>query len=59
MHQVKDILRNMIIEKSKALTEEDIMRERQSFAREVAVYEKRITKLQEENDKLREQLQSK
>ena len=49
----------MIIEKSKALTEEDIMRERQSFAREIAVYEKRITKLQEENDKLREQLQSK
>lgn len=45
----------MIIEKSKAPTEDDLIRERQSFAREIAVYEKRISKLQEENDKLRNQ----
>lgn len=56
LRQVKDILRNMIIDKSKAPTEEDLNRERQSFARDIAAYEKKINKLQEENDKLRDQL---
>ena len=55
---MKDILRDMIIEKSKAPTEEDLIRERQSFAREVAIFEKKINKLQEENDNLRNQLAS-
>lgn len=56
LRQVKDILRNMIIDKSKAPTEEDLNRERQSFARDIAAYEKKINKLQEENDRLRDQL---
>lgn len=56
LRQVKDILRDMIIEKSKAPTEEDLNRERQSFAREIAGYERKISKLQEENDQLRNQL---
>lgn len=56
LRQVKDILRNMIIDKSKAPSEEDINRERQSFARDIAAYEKKINKLQEENDRLRDQL---
>lgn len=56
LRQVKDILRNMIIDKSKAPTEEDLNRERQSFARDIAAYEKKINKLQEENDKLRDHL---
>ena len=55
---MKDILRDMIIDKSKAPTEEDLNRERQSVAREVAIYEKKINKLQEENDNLRNQLAS-
>ena len=41
---MKDILRDMIIEKSKAPTEEDLIRERQSSAREVAMFEKKINK---------------
>ena len=48
LRQVKDILRNMIIDKSKAPTELDLERERDSFAKQVQAYESKISKLEEE-----------
>ena len=48
LRQVKDILRNMIIDKSKAPTELDLERERDSFAKQVQAYESKISKLEDE-----------
>ena len=53
LRQVKDILRNMIIDKSKAPTELDLERERDSFAKQVQVYESKISKLEDEVEELK------
>ena len=53
LRQVKDILRNMIIDKSKAPTELDLERERDSFAKQVQVYESKISKLEDEVEVLK------
>lgn len=53
LRQVKDILRNMIIDKSKAPTELDLERERDSFAKQVQAYESKISKLEDEVEELK------
>lgn len=53
LRQVKDILRNMIIEKAKGPTETDLERERDSFAKQVQAYEKKISRLEDELDILK------
>ena len=53
LRQVKDILRNMIIDKSKAPTELDWERERDSFAKQVQAYESKISKLEDEVEELK------
>lgn len=53
LRQVKDILRNMIIEKAKGPTETDLERERDSFAKQVLAYEKKISRLEDELDTLK------
>ena len=53
LRQVKDILRNMIIDKSKAPTELDLERERDSFAKQVQAYESKISKLENEVEELK------
>lgn len=53
LRQVKDILRNMIIEKAKGPTETDLERERDSFAKQVQEYEKKISRLEDELDTLK------
>ena len=53
LRQVKDILRNMIIDKSKAPTELDVERERDSFAKQVQAYESKISKLEDEVEELK------
>lgn len=53
LRQVKDILRNMIIDKSKAPTELDLERERDSFSKQVQAYESKISKLEDEVEELK------
>ena len=53
LRQVKDILRNMIIDKSKAPAELDLERERDSFAKQVQAYESKISKLEDEVEELK------
>ena len=53
LRQVKDILRNMIIDKSKAPMELDLERERDSFAKQVQAYESKISKLEDEVEELK------
>lgn len=53
LRQVKDILRNMIIEKAKGPTETDLERERDSFAKQVQAYEKKISRLEDKLDTLK------
>ena len=53
LRQVKDILRNMIIDKSKAPTELELERERDSFAKQVQAYESKISKLEDEVEELK------
>ena len=53
LRQVKDILRTMIIEKAKGPTETDLERERDSFAKQVQAYEKKISRLEDELDTLK------
>ena len=53
LRQVKDILRNMIIDKSKAPTELDLERERDSFAKQAQAYESKISKLEDEVEELK------
>ena len=45
-------MRDMIIEKEKGPTQEDLLREREKFAKQVSALERRIEQLQEENEKL-------
>lgn len=45
-------MRDMIIEKEKGPTQEDLLREREKFAKQVSSLERRIEQLQEENEKL-------
>ena len=58
LRQVKDILRNMIIDKSKAPTELDLERERDSFAKQVQAYESKISKLEDEVEELKKEKQA-
>ena len=53
LRQVKDILRNMIIETATGPTETDLERERDSFAKQVQAYEKKISRLEDELDTLK------
>lgn len=55
LRQVKEIMRGLIVEQSKRPTMESVQKERESFAKQVAAYEKRIEVLEEENRKLRSQ----
>lgn len=53
LRQVKEIMRGLIVEQSKRPTLESVQKERESFAKQVASYEKRIEQLEEENRRLR------
>ena len=46
-------MRNMIIEREKGPTQEDLLREREKFAKQVSSLERRIEQLQEENESLK------
>ena len=54
---MKEIMRGMIVEQSHLPTADDVQRERESFAKQIAVFESRIDALEEENRRLKENQQ--
>ena len=59
LRKVKEIMRGMIVEQSHLPTADDVQRERESFAKQIAVFESRIDALEEENRRLKENQHSK
>ena len=57
LRKVKEIMRGMIVEQSHLPTADDVQRERESFAKQIAVFESRIDALEEENRRLKENQQ--
>ena len=57
LRRVKEIMRGMIVEQSHLPTADDVQRERESFAKQIAVFESRIDALEEENRRLKENQQ--
>lgn len=57
LQKVKEIMRGMIVEQSRLPSVEDIQRERESFAKQIATFEGRIDELEEENRRLRDSQQ--
>ena len=54
LRKVKEIMRGIIVEQSRLPSVDDIQRERESFAKQIAMFESRIDALEEENRRLKE-----